>query len=91
MEGAVPLEVQAAYSRWSAANNTLAILKDGVVRQSEGNLDVLRQAYQLGQLRLLDVLNEQRLLVETELSYIDAKADLAQSVADLERAIGGNL
>jgi cobalt-zinc-cadmium efflux system outer membrane protein len=91
LEGAVPLEVQAAFSRWSAAKNTLAILDDGVVRQSEQNLAVVRQAYQLGQLRLLDVLNEQRRLVDTELAYIDAKADLAQSVVELERAIGGNL
>lgn len=88
---AVPLEVEAAYSRWSAARNTLAVFNDGVVRQSEENLSVVRQAYQLGQLRLLDVLNEQRRLVDTELAYIDAKADLAQSVIELERAIGASL
>lgn len=91
LAGAVPLEVEAAYSRWSAAKNTLAILNDGVVRQSEENLTVVRQAYQLGQLRLLDVLNEQRRLVDTELAYIDAKAELAQSVVELERAIGASL
>jgi cobalt-zinc-cadmium efflux system outer membrane protein len=91
LAGAVPLEVEAAYSRWSAARNTLAILNDGVVRQSEENLTIVRQAYQLGQLRLLDVLNEQRRLVDTELAYIDAKAELAQSVVELERAIGASL
>ena len=45
----------------------------------------------LGQLRLLDVLNEQRRLLETQLGYIDAEAELARSLAELERAAGGEL
>lgn len=91
LESNVPLEVEAAYRRWSAAKKTLALYDGGIVTQSENNLNVIRQAYGLGQLRLLDVLNEQRRLVETELAYIDAKADLARSVAELERATGANL
>lgn len=87
----IPLEVDAAYKRWRATKNTLSVYDRGIVEQSAKNLDVIRQAYQLGQLRLLDVLNEQRRLTETELSYIDAKADFARAVIDLERAIGGNL
>jgi cobalt-zinc-cadmium efflux system outer membrane protein len=66
-------------------------LNRGVLDESEKNLSVIRQAYDLGQLRLLDVLNEQRRLLETQLSYIDAQADLARSLAELERAAGGDL
>ena len=51
----------------------------------------MRQAYQLGQLRLLDVLNEQRRLIDTELSYIDAQTELAETTADLERVVGSDL
>lgn len=91
LESTVPLEVEAAYRRWSAAKNTLAVFDSAVIGQSETNLTVVRQAYQLGQLRLLDVLNEQRRLVDTELAYIDAKAELARSVVELERAIGASL
>ena len=46
---------------------TRDLLRDGVVGQSNKNLAVVREAYQLGQLRLLDVLNEQRRLTDTEL------------------------
>jgi cobalt-zinc-cadmium efflux system outer membrane protein len=51
----------------------------------------MREAYTLGQLRLLDVLNEQRRLIELRLSQIDAETELAQAAADLERAVGMDL
>jgi cobalt-zinc-cadmium efflux system outer membrane protein len=87
----VPLEIEAAYHRWQAAQNARVVLSQGVVDQSEKNLAVIRQAYQLGQLRLLDVLNEQRRLLDTELAYIDTKAELARAEAELEHAVGGAL
>jgi cobalt-zinc-cadmium efflux system outer membrane protein len=91
LELTIPIEVDAAWQRYQAARNTIAILNRGVLDESEKNLSVIRQAYDLGQLRLLDVLNEQRRLLETQLSYIDAQADLARSLAELERAAGGDL
>jgi len=62
-----------------------------VLQQSEQNLAVIRESYSLGQLRLLDVLNEQRRLIETQLGYIDAESELFQSVTELERAVGGTV
>lgn len=91
LEGTIPLEVEAAYRRWIAAQRALTLFQQGVIDQSEKNLAVIRQAYTLGQLRVLDVLAEQRRLIDTELAYIDAQADLAQATAELERAVGGNL
>lgn len=91
LEVTIPLEIEAAWHRFEAARNAVAILNRGVLDESRQNLSVIRQAYSLGQLRLLDVLNEQRRLLETELSYIDAESELARSVAELERAVGGSL
>jgi cobalt-zinc-cadmium efflux system outer membrane protein len=91
IEAAVPHEVDAAYQRWTAAKDAVALFLHGVVDESEKNLNVMRQAYTLGQLRLIDVLNEQRRLVDTELAYIDAQTELAQASADLERALGSDL
>ena len=62
-----------------------------MVRQSEQNLEIMRQAYGLGQLRMLDVLNEQRRLIDTQMAHIEAKAELARALAELERAAGGEL
>jgi len=91
LESSIPLEVQSAYERWTAAMRTRDMLRDGVVGQSNKNLAVVREAYQLGQLRLLDVLNEQRRLTDTELLYLDARVGVARALADLERATGGLL
>ena len=91
LEATIPLEVDAAWRRYQAAQRSVEILNRGVLEESERNLTVIRQAYNLGQLRLLDVLNEQRRLLETELTYVDAEAELARSRAELERAVGGDL
>jgi cobalt-zinc-cadmium efflux system outer membrane protein len=89
LERNIPLEVEAAYQRWRTASDSLQMLRSGVLDPSTSNLSVIREAYKLGQLRLLDVLNEQRRLVDTQLSYIDAQADAARTWAEVERAAGG--
>jgi cobalt-zinc-cadmium efflux system outer membrane protein len=87
----VQSEVEAAFRRWTSARRALEILKTGVVDRSEKNLQVIRQAYSLGQLRIFDVLNEQRRVLDLELSLIDAQADATKAFAELERSIGGTL
>ena len=69
----------------------MAVFRQGVVDQADQNLVVMREAYTLGQLRLVDVLNEQRRLIDTRLAYVDAETELAQAAADLERAVGMDL
>jgi cobalt-zinc-cadmium efflux system outer membrane protein len=91
LDATVPLEVEAAYRRWQAARRAVSLFTTGVVSQSEQNLAVIRQAYTLGQLRVLDVLAEQRRLIDTQLAYVDAQKELMQSTAELERAVGGSL
>ena len=91
LEITIPLDVQIAWERYQTARSAAAILNRGVLDESEKNLSVIRQAYNLGQLRLLDVLNEQRRLLETEMTYIDAQAELVRSQSELERAVGGEL
>ena len=91
LELSIPLEVQSAYELWTAAVRTRDLLRDGVMGQSNKNLAVVQEAYQLGQLRLLDVLNEQRRVTDTELTYLDAGVQAARALADLERVAGGLL
>lgn len=89
LEITIPLEVESAWQKLEAARGSLELLRGGVLEESRKNLAVIRQAYALGQLRLLDVLNEQRRLLETEINFIDAEAGVARGVAELERAVGG--
>ena len=89
LEKNIPSEVEDAYQRWRTAAESLQMLQSGVLDPSTNNLTVIREAYKLGQLRLLDVLNEQRRLVDTQMAYIDAQADLVRAWAEVERAAGG--
>lgn len=91
LERTIPLEIEAAYQRWRSASDSFQLLRAGVVDPSTANLAVIREAYKLGQLRLLDVINEQRRLVDAEMQFIDAQTDVARTWAELERASGGNL
>jgi cobalt-zinc-cadmium efflux system outer membrane protein len=88
LEGVIRLEVDSAYRRWQAAARAADILTRGVMDQSERNLTVLRTAYSLGQLRILDVLNEQRRLIDTQLAYADAESELFEAFAELEASVG---
>jgi outer membrane protein, heavy metal efflux system len=91
LEATIPLEVQGAYEHWTAAQRTRDLLRDAVVGQSNKNIAVVREAYQLGQLRLIDVLNEQRRLTDSEFTYLDARVEVARALAELERLTGGLL
>jgi outer membrane protein, heavy metal efflux system len=89
LERAIPLEIEAAWQRFESMRLALNSLHQQTLPLTEKNLAVIRQAYQLGQLRMLDVLSEQRRVFETELATIDARAELRRSVAEIERASGG--
>lgn len=89
LERAIPLEVDAAWRRFESSRSALTSLDGQAVLLGQSNLEVIRQAYQLGQLRLLDVLAEQRRVLDLQLASIDVGAELRRSLAELERAVGG--
>jgi len=91
LERSIPLEVEVAWRRFTSAREAFQTLNEKVLRQAEKNLEVIQRAYQLGQLRLLDVLNEQRRLLDTQLAVVDSKLEVLRGLAELERASGGEL
>ncbi len=84
-------EVLAAVNRYQAARKALSVFEGGVVPQSQENLRIVRGAYDLGELRMLDVINEQRRLLEAQRAYTDLLRDANIAVAELERAVGAPL
>ncbi len=91
LERSIPLEVESAWPRLASAWQAYQTLDQTVLRQAEKNLEVIQQAYRLGQLRFLDVLNEQRRLLDTQLAAVDSKLEVLRGLAELERATGGEL
>lgn len=88
LERRVRAEVSNAFNRLESAERALQLLETGVMPQSQENLRVVRGAYELGELRLLDVINEQRRLIEVQRANTELLRDAYQARIELERVIG---
>ena len=84
-------EVRAAAIRYDASKRTIAIFNDTLIAQSQSNLNTVRAAYEIGELKVFDLLSEQRRLIEIQRSYVDALKEVSLSRFDLETVVGGSL
>lgn len=91
LEQSIPLEVEAAYQRWQIASQNVTLMQRDVLAPSAANLSVLQESYKLGQLRMIDVLNEQRRFLDAQLTAIDTQQDAQRNWAELERTVGGSI
>jgi cobalt-zinc-cadmium efflux system outer membrane protein len=81
-------EVAAALLQQSKAKESLDIYGPGVRDQARENLAVIRRVYELGRNQLLDVIAEQRRLIEIETGYIDALNRYYQASVRVRLAAG---
>lgn len=91
LELTVSREVRVALTRYENASRTLALLVRYVQPGTENNLRIIRGAYEAGQFRLIDVLNEQRKVIEARAGLRAAQLAVFQARVDLERAVGAPL
>lgn len=88
LELQVRRDVAIAYRNYEAAKNTLEVLRAGVVGPNQQSFQIIQLAYRLGELRLLDVVNQERILIDAQTAYSGAQRDYYVAIADLERAVG---
>jgi len=88
LENALRFAVQEAYVRVKAAEERAALLRTTIVPQSQQTLEVSRVAYQADRVDFLALLDNERVLLNTQLEYVRALNDFEQAMADLERAVG---
>ncbi|MBI3628862.1 MAG: TolC family protein [Candidatus Rokubacteria bacterium] len=81
-------EVASAYAQHEAAARAEDIYGRQVLGTARRNLDVIRQSYQLGRGSLLDVIAEQRRLIELEVGYTDVLKQRWDAAVDVQRALG---
>jgi outer membrane protein, heavy metal efflux system len=81
-------EVSAGFTQQEAAERSLLTYTAGVWEVARKNLQVVRQAYELGRHPLLDVIAEQRRYIEVEMGYTDVLKHAYEAVVELERALG---
>jgi len=80
-------EVISAYAQHDAIAQATGIYAKQVLTGARGNFDVVRQSYQLGRVGLLDVIAEQRRLIELEMGYTEVLKQQWDAVVDLQRSI----
>lgn len=90
-EQVVRQEVEAAFTRYETARQALSTFNRGVMLESLENLKIVRAAYQFGELRILDVLNEQRRLTDTQRAWTELLREYYLALVDLEKATGASL
>ncbi|MET0753885.1 MAG: TolC family protein [Pyrinomonadaceae bacterium] len=78
-EKVVRSEIVIAFQKYEAARRALVTLETGVIRNSEQNLTVFRQVYEIGEIKITDLIAEQRRL-------LDANRDLTEVLTERYRA-----
>jgi outer membrane protein, heavy metal efflux system len=81
-------EVAAAFAQLAAAQRALDIYTHGVRDVAGRNLGVVRQAFELGRIPVLDVIAEQRRYIDIEMGYTDALKLVYDADIEIRRAVG---
>ena len=81
-------EVAAAMARVQRLGEALELYSGGLRDLALKNVEVMRGSYQLGRATLLDVLNETRRLLETEMAYTELLLETLQARSDFATAMG---
>jgi outer membrane protein, heavy metal efflux system len=88
VERQIRLAVHEAYIRVNAAAQRAALLRTTLLPQSEQTLELSRVAYQTDRVDFLALIDNQRALLDAQLSYYRALSDRELALADLARAVG---
>jgi outer membrane protein, heavy metal efflux system len=91
LEQVVKRDVVLAYGRLQTAKETVQIYETEILPGGQENLRMIRTAYDLGDQQVLEVVAEQRRLIEAQQQYIDALKEYRVALVELERAVGARI
>lgn len=84
-------QVEAAYARLTTAERSLDIYAKNIIPQLEENLKLVQEAYRLGEVGILTVIEEQKKFFEVNDGYLTALYARQTALAKLEAAVGADL
>lgn len=88
LEQAVRRDVLLAYQRWETARRSLEVYMRTVLPENQQSFQIVQLSYRLGESRLLDVISQQRLLLEAQSNLITGQKTYYAALVELESAIG---
>jgi cobalt-zinc-cadmium efflux system outer membrane protein len=84
-------EVEGAFARLVAADRALAIYRQDIIPQLEENLKLVQEAYRLGEVGILTVIEEQKKFYEVNDGYLSALHGRSLAFIKLEAAVAADL
>ncbi|ABQ27519.1 TolC family protein [Geotalea uraniireducens] len=84
-------EVEAAFARLATAEKSLSIYTREIIPQLEENLKLVQEAYRLGEVGILTVIEEQKKFFEVNDGYLTALHDRQTALVKLETAVAIDL
>jgi cobalt-zinc-cadmium efflux system outer membrane protein len=83
-------EVESAFARVAAAEKSLSIYTKDIIPQLEENLKLVQEAYRLGEVGILTVIEEQKKFFEVNDGYLSALYNRQSALVKLESAVGSD-
>jgi cobalt-zinc-cadmium efflux system outer membrane protein len=77
--------LERAYGIYEVANEQVAALEEGALRQAEAALQASEAAFRFGERGILEVLDAQRVLRGVRSDYLNAQYDRQAALIELER------
>lgn len=87
-EQVVKNEVTMAFQRIEAARRSLSILETTVLPRSRENIETIRKVYEIGELKITDLIAEQRKLLDANRDLTETLTERYRAQADLFIALG---
>lgn len=81
-------EILSAYQRLEAATRAVSILETAAIPRSTQNVETFRRVYELGELKITDLIAEQRRLLDATRDLTEALTQRYRAQVDLNIALG---
>ena len=91
LERSIAAEVESAISRLSSAERILGLYEQGIIPQLKENLKLTQEAYRIGEVGILSVIDEQKKFFEVNDSYLTAQYNKRVASIKLETAVATEL
>jgi outer membrane protein, heavy metal efflux system len=82
-------EVMDLFVQTQSQNDQLILFREDILPKARQTLEVSSQAYNTGEVDFLQLIDNWRQLLRYEVSYYRLEASLRQTLAELERVVGG--
>jgi cobalt-zinc-cadmium efflux system outer membrane protein len=91
LERTITTEVDDAVSRVSASERILLMFEQGIIPQLAENLKLTQEAYRIGEVGILSMIDEQKKFFEINDSYLTAQHGRQMALIKLETAVAAEL